>query len=363
MIAMLKSFGAGVWRRLREDSWFYAVVIGYTAVGLVYLFEFGQLGRTAHADYIEPSFVVFLCWMPATAIMLDAARIVFRFNSRRMLAFKRTFSNARIAALASGLMLMVGVTLFQGTFTSIKISFANIHGGFPYDRYLADLDEFLHFGIAPWRYLYAFAQQPMVRTIVEVNYNVLWHLVCFGSLFFVATSPRADRVRAQYLTMFLFVWIVLGNLLAGLFLSAGPAFYGGVTGDDARFAGMLAFLGQSDWVNSAAMFQYHLWELYKLRRQGIGGGISAFPSVHVGLITMNACFLTSYSRRLGILAFAYVGFVQASSVYLGRHYAVDGYVSIIVVTLAYCLSAKLFRRQAADTRTDKTYTPPSAATV
>lgn len=363
MIAMLRSFGAGVWRRLCEDSWFYAVVIVYTALALIYLFEFGQLARTAHANYIEPSFVVFLCLMPATAIMFDLMRILHRFNSRRMLAFKRTFSSARIAALASGLMLMVGVTLFQGTFTSIKVSFANLQGGFPYDRYLADLDRFLHFGNAPWRYLYAFAEEPMVRTIVELNYNMFWHLICFGALFFVSTSPRANAVRAHYLTMFLFVWIVLGNVLAGLFLSAGPAFYGGATGDDARFAEMLAFLGQSDWVNSAATFQGHLWGLYQQGRPGIGGGISAFPSVHVGLITMNACFLASYSRRLGILAFAYVGFVLASSVYLGWHYAVDGYVSIIVVTLAYYLSAKLFRRQATGARTDEIYTPPVAATV
>ncbi len=361
MIALLGSFGSGVWRRLYADSWFYTVVIGYTAIGLIYLLVFGQLAQTAHATYVEPSLVVFLGLMPLVAILFDLGRIIYRFNSRRMLAFKRTFSSARIAALASGLMLMVAVTLFQGTFTSIKISFANLQGGFPYDRYLADLDRFLHFGSAPWRYLYAFAEVPTVRTIIELNYNMFWHLICFGSLFFVATSPRADRVRAHYLAMFLFVWIVLGNVLAALFLSAGPAFYGGVTGYEARYAEMLAFLAQSDGVSSAARFQGHLWELYQRGQPGIGGGISAFPSVHVGLITMNACFLAAYSRWLGAVAFVYVGFVLASSVYLGWHYAVDGYASIIIVTLSYYLSRRLFLRQAAGARSSVACNPSAVA--
>lgn len=363
MIASLRNFGRGVWQRLYADSWFYIFVIGYTAIGLIYLSEFGQLAQTAHANYIEPSLVVFFCLMPVVAILFDLLRIVHRFNSRRMLAFKRTFSSRRLAAFAAGLALMIGVTLFQGTFTSIKISFANIYGGFPYDRQLADIDRFLHFGSAPWRYLYAFAEKPEIRSIIELNYNAFWHLICFGSLFFVVTSPLADRVRAHYLAMFLFIWIVLGNVLAGLFLSAGPAFYGGATGDEARFSEMLAFLAHSDWVNSAAGFQNYLWKLYQQGQPGIGGGISAFPSVHVALITMNAWFLTSYSRWLGAVAFAYVGFVLASSVYLGWHYAIDGYASIIVVTLAYHLSRRLFGRQAAGARTVEMRGQPAAATA
>ena len=88
-----------------------------------------------------------------------------------------------------------------------------------------------------------------------------------------------------------------------------------------------------------------MWTLYERGQPGLGGGISAFPSVHVALITMNALFLASYSRVLGVLALAYVGFVLASSVYLGWHYAIDGYASIISVTLAYHLSRKLFNRK------------------
>ena len=330
--------------RLCADAWFHAVVLAYTLLALVYLFALGELSQIAYANYIEPAAVVFFGIMPAMAVLFDLIYLVHRFNDRRMLALKRIFSARRLAALTAGLSVMIAVTLFQGTFTSVKISFAKLHQGFPYDRLLADIDRFLHFGSAPWRYLYAFAEDPGVRTVIETNYNVVWQLLCFGALFFVVTSPRADRVRKHYLIMFLTVWIGLGNLLAGLVLSAGPAFYAAVTGDGGRFGEMLAFLGESDWVNSAASFQNYLWTLYETGKPGLGGGISAFPSVHVGLITMNVCFLGAWSRRWAVFGFAYVGFVLASSVYLGWHYAIDGYASILLVVLAYHATRPMLRR-------------------
>jgi hypothetical protein len=51
------------------------------------------------------------------------------------------------------------------------------------------------------------------------------------------------------------------------------------------------------------------------------------------MVSLNAFFLWFYSRRLGALAFSYVGFVALSSVYLAWHYAIDGYVGIAVTGL------------------------------
>ncbi|MNI64247.1 PAP2 superfamily protein [compost metagenome] len=110
-------------------------------------------------------------------------------------------------------------------------------------------------------------------------------------------------------------------------------------------------------MSSAAEYQTYLWALHESGSAGFGSGISAFPSIHVGLITLNALFLNGYSRRLGVVAFAYVAFIQISSVYLGWHYAIDGYVSMTVVVAAYyALTAFLKRRWE---RTHPTVTVPS----
>ena len=50
---------------------------------------------------------------------------------------------------------------------------------------------------------------------------------------------------------------------------------------------------------------------------------------------MNALFVIERSRLWGRIAFLYVAFVLASSVYLGWHYAIDGYVSIAVVAAGH----------------------------
>lgn len=321
--------------RLQSDAWFYYAVLGYTLIGVLFLFAIGESGGTSHFLYIMPGIKGFLILMPIVALGYDAVSVVVRFDQRRSLAFKRTFSHKRTNSMVAGLLVMTGVIVFQGTFTSIKTSLPQLFDGFPYDRLHADIDAMLHFGVDPWRYFQPIAESLLISSFVDFNYSVIWFALCFGILFFVATSPRADGIRVRYLLMFMFVWIVVGNLMAGAFLSAGPVYYGEVTGDHDRFAELLAMLAQTEGLGSAHNYQQYLWMLYDANKPGIGSGISAFPSVHVALAAMNAFFILERSRLLGLLAFAYVAFVLASSVFLGWHYAIDGYASIAVVAAGH----------------------------
>lgn len=246
-----------------------------------------------------------------------------------------------MARLLSGICRLMAFMIFQGTFTSVKNGLSVWQGGFPFDKVQADIDAWLHFGVDPWRWL-AFAQHDLVRIAVEWNYAAVFFTACFGALFFVATSPLVARVRTRYLVCFMLVWIVVGNVFAGLFMSAGPAFYGKVTGDGLRFAAQLEFLERGAvWPNSAAAYQDYLWTLHSAGQTGFGSGISAFPSVHVALAMFNALFVWEYSRRLGLLAFAYVALIQASSVYLGWHYAIDGYVAAVLTVLIYAATRRM----------------------
>ncbi|TIX65876.1 MAG: hypothetical protein E5V33_06590, partial [Mesorhizobium sp.] len=166
---------------------------------------------------------------------------------------------------------------------------------------------------------------------------------------------------------FMAVWIIVGNVLAALFLSAGPAFYGAVTGDVARFGEQLAFLAHGAASrNSAVTYQQYLWSLHEARQAGFASGISAFPSVHVGLAMLNALFLREYDRRLGALAFLYVVFVAVSSVYLAWHYAIDGYVSAAVTLVVYAIARKLIPadpRPALDMQTATVNRPEAVVTA
>ena len=327
---------------IRADSGLYLFIALYTLAGLAFLDMAGASDQASYAIYVTRWLTLFGFLLPAVSFGLHLILLVHRFDSRRRLAARRIFSPSHLAHFASGICLLMAMMLFQGTFTSVKNAAAVWHQGFPYDRVQADLDAAIHFGADPWRILFEVAGSDLVRIVVEWNYNVLWFVICFGALFFVATSPKAAHVRTRYILGFMLVWTVVGNLLAGLFLSAGPAFYGHVTGDTARFAEQLAFLAHgADMPNSAAAYQSYLWNLHAAGLTGFGSGISAFPSMHVGLITLNALFVWEHSRRLGILAFAYVAFVLASSVYLAWHYAIDGYAAIAATTELYMVVRKL----------------------
>jgi hypothetical protein len=348
-------------RMVRADAALYLFVLAYTAAGLFLLQLTGTEDSATYWVYVRRWAIIFILFFPMVAIIIDAARVVHRLNARRGLAMRRAFSPVRMATLASGVALLMVMVLFQGTFTSLKNAMTYWRDGFQYDRIQADIDRLLHFGVDPWRLLYSFGEHDVIRTMVEWNYNVLWFVLCFGLLFFVATSPRAAAIRGRYITCFMLTWIVCGNVFATLFLSAGPAFYGEVTGDAARFAEQLAFLARgAESPNSAVAYQAYLWSLHEAGATSFGSGISAFPSVHVALVAMNAFFIAEYSRRLGIAAFAYVAFIIASSVYLAWHYAIDGYVSIAIVAVIHVLVKRYARTGMADRRRPISASGPSA---
>ena len=333
-------------RLVRADAPFYAVILAYTAIGFALLAATGAQDRATYAIYFVRWTVVFALLFPAIALLLRYGMVIHRFDRRRSLALRRAFSPARNAHFAAGVVLLLAMVFFQGTFTSIKNAMPVWRGGFPHDRVQADLDRWLHFGVDPWRWLQPIGDSHIIRIALEWNYNTAWFVLCFGALFVVATSSAAKAIRSRYLVCFMLVWVLCGNVLAVFFLSAGPAFYGAVTGDEMRFAEQLAFLSAgAGGANSAASYQHYLWTLHAAGQPGFGSGISAFPSVHVALVAMNAFFIAEHSRRLGIIAFAYLALIVASSVYLAWHYAIDGYVSIAVVAAVHFTARRFFREK------------------
>jgi hypothetical protein len=208
--------------RLLGDAWFYYAVFLYTIFGLVFLYVLGGSGGTAHAAYAEPLFKVFGFFMPAVALGFDAIRVIVRLDHRRPLAFRMAFSSERMASMMAGMIMMAGIVLFMGTFTTIKISLPLLFDGFPHDRLHADIDRMLHFGVDPWRWLHGVAGSDIVRAMLEFNYGTIWFILCFGGVFFVATSPRADAIRVRYLVMFMVCWGPRGEFSCGRFPVGGP---------------------------------------------------------------------------------------------------------------------------------------------
>lgn len=326
---------------------FHIAVLLYSLVVLGFSWRLGRMDALAYGQYIDRFGPVYLIAMPLIMLCGMIILLIMRTHDwpTRRVAVAKALAPDAIGRFLSGLLALASFIIFMGSFTTFKNLMPELMGGFHYDQAQAEIDRVLHFGRDPGPVLIQIFDAPAIRRAIEWNYSVLWSLFGFLPVYFIAVSAWANRVRLRYFVTIFTVWSVLGSLLACLFLSAGPAFYGHVTGETGRFAALLAFLADTTSGGaSAARFQTYLWDNFVSGTPALGTGISAFPSVHVGLAMMHALFLRELNRTAGLIGFGYVAIVTMSSVYLGWHYAIDGYVSIIVVAALYALLKRTFRR-------------------
>jgi hypothetical protein len=96
--------------------------------------------------------------------------------------------------------------------------------------------------------------------------------------------------------------------------------------------------------------QARLWSGYSSGAMHLIAGIAAMPSVHVALPVLYALAGWKLDRRLGILFGAYALLIFLGSVHLGWHYAVDGYVTFLIVPIVWWLCGKVRMGQNAERR-------------
>ena len=97
-------------------------------------------------------------------------------------------------------------------------------------------------------------------------------------------------------------------------------------------------------------------ELYAIKNQAglvehftnntirFGSGITAMPSMHVSFVMLVFLSTRELNKKAGYLALIYLFFIQVGSVHLGWHYAVDGYISMILTWILWRLSGWIVNR-------------------
>lgn len=323
-------------QRLAETLPFHVAVAIYTVVVIGIAAAFGHASLAVHQSYLSRFGLVYLFTLPLFSAVTVATLKIARPG--RQHAVLQGLAPPDAAHFASGLGMLLSLMIMLGSFTAFKTLMPEIRQGFPYDAIQAEIDRWLHFGHDPGSVLAALHLPPLLHRAMILNYSIGWSVLVFIPPFFIATARIGAKIRLRYFISVMALWVVAGNVFAFAFLSAGPAFYGNVTGDHARFAALLETVRGSGAVfGTPAAFQAYLWDNYSSGRAALGSGISAFPSLHVGLAMINALFLREFDRRLGLSGFLYVGIITLSSVWLGWHYAIDGYVSIVLAIVVHAV--------------------------
>ncbi|HSO47067.1 MAG TPA: phosphatase PAP2 family protein [Rhizobiaceae bacterium] len=319
---------------VRQDHLLYGFILAYTACAIVIGIDTDLPVSGIFAHYFMP-------WCVTFGLVFPSLYLTWRFRSWRQTRAEPPHIIAHdprlfLGTLCAGVLLALAMVFFQASFTVVKNALYVWNDGFPLDELHADIDRMLHGGIDPWRFFEPLMASNQILNVMEFNYSILWFQLNFGILFIMLVSPGLSHLRSRYFLAFALTWIVVGNIFAGLFLSAGPVFYGAVTGDSQRFAELVSLLAANkDGSYSAATYQNYLWTMHVSGTSGLGTGISAFPSVHVALTVINMLFAFEIRRSLGIAMTVYTAIILVTSVACGWHYAIDGYASIAICAVLY----------------------------
>lgn len=201
-----------------------------------------------------------------------------------------------------------------------------------FDEALLKQDIFLHLG-----------RNPMLEIVgvfagwgdgfIDLAY-ISWYPV-LGSMLMVLLMQR-DRMIMEWGIFSLFSLWIIGGLFALAVPSLGPVYI-----NPEWFADLS--------IPHARMIQGQLWQHYQQVVSGAEAtkyynyeGIAAFPSLHVAIVALYSAVLWRISRIGAWLMIAYTVVVQIGSVFLGWHYAVDGYVGILLALVIAGTSQRLF---------------------
>lgn len=319
-----------VWR---EHRWLLAIA-GLHLMVLAALSDAGltkfSLAKVWEGGVMLHLVVIALTWLPFL-LLLDFIRLRSIARVQRRYLCARSVIGMLIGCVFIALESQLHRTLKQ------MIGQSN---PFRWDRALSNADEWLHFGVAPWRWLDHVFHPPLLTSSLDTAYW-LWFPLMIGVGGALVWLPER-RTRARLLLAWGLTWLSLGTGLAQLLSSAGPAFFHLVSGAPDPYGPLLSHLNavNDKYPLVALAMQASLWKL-----RGVTGpawnGISAMPSMHIAIPALIAIALFRHYRAVSMLMWSYVVVISCASVYLGWHYAVDGYVSLIGVAILWRISERM----------------------
>ncbi len=255
---------------------------------------------------------------------------------------RRYLSTETRERVVAGLPLLAVCILLLPFFSKMKAAI-RLFNDFTWDQTFIDLDRAMFFGHDAWEVLQPVLGYPYVTAGLSVLYQVWLLLLYFGCLFLIF-SKIDGSLRRQFFLTYVLAWTVVGAGLATLLASVGPCFVNPLIGLH-DFDAQMAYLHHVDEIVPVMVLpvQEMLLKWHSANVNGLGSGITAMPSMHVAVAYLFWLTMRKISRPAGIFFGGYFVVIWVSSVHLAYHYAVDGLVSVMAISVLWWVSGLTFR--------------------
>ena len=222
------------------------------------------------------------------------------------------------------------LTFFMAAFLYHKTNIP-IVTPFQWDATFAHWESAMLGGRQPWELIHPLVGYPPVTIALDLIYSswVVMVFMVWAGLLVSARTPR--QLRMRYWRATIISWLVIGVVMAMVFSSAGPCFFGDVVPAIPNpFAGLDQYLARVNQIFplSQMVSRNFLWDVYTGQSE-LPGGISAMPSMHNAQAALFVAVGFSLSSRLGAAMLVYAILIFVGSIHLGWHYALDGIVGWI----------------------------------
>jgi PAP2 superfamily len=343
-----------LWRAARHAClWSWRLHLSLVAITVVYIFAEEMIADSIGMPNLFPEMLYasgpgVLIGLASTLLLAVAYGFWLLFAvrpSRPLLhAARKVRQLLRLKRLVMGVTMLIIVQVFIAAMSAFKMMIPHTEG-FHWDVWLANLSPALG-GMYAYQLLQPIFGHETVTVVLDRLYS-LWFLLVWAVVIWQAFSVRDLRLRAQFWISFLLVWLVLGTFLATALASAGPCYYGRVTGLPDPFAPLMAYLHQVDAQHPliALKAQEYLWTMYQKGYVGFANGISAMPSMHISIVTLLTLLGWQVRRGLGICLTLYTCIIVVGSVELGWHYLPDGIVAVIGTVAIWQVAGAMVRRR------------------
>ena len=308
-------------------AWLFSV-----ALGRQNLFHPGMYLR----GYLYTYLVVILPYLMAGA--WRSFRLPSLFSLIRWPQHDLTESCRRVLG---ALPLLIVMPFFMAAFTTMK-NLISLAIPFTWDPALTAMDAAIHFGRQPWQWIGI--GNWALTLFIDLLYIAWVSLLTLVQVFMALRAPQ-DPVRNTFFLLYVISFILLGNVAAAVFMSAGPFFPGPNGHPDPAFEPLMSYLwhGSETALLKATFYQQYLLAAYRSGLAEFGSGISAFPSMHVAITMLYVLAAWRHPIWRGLAVCLLVA-MTIGSVHLGWHYAVDGYASIIAMIALWRLAYPLVCR-------------------